>query len=144
MRHPAVARTTAQLPSQELAISEQRLADHPPNLHRFFALLGDKVVGSVSVHLRTNPRQAHLGGLGMGVHPDYWGMGIGTKLMETIVDLADNWLNLKRFELDVNTDNPAAIHLYKKFGFVEEGVRRYHMFGDGGWSHSMIMARIRN
>lgn len=38
--------------------------------------------------------------------------------MTAILDIGDNWLNLKRVELEVNTDNPVAVHLYEKFGFV--------------------------
>lgn len=41
--------------------------------------------------------------------------------MEAAVDLADKWLNLTRFELEVYTDNASAIRLYKKFGFTIEG-----------------------
>jgi putative acetyltransferase len=36
-------------------------------------------------------------------------MSIGTQLMDAILDLADNWLHLKRVELEVNTDNPAGV-----------------------------------
>jgi L-phenylalanine/L-methionine N-acetyltransferase len=79
----------------------------------------------------------------MMVHPDFWGAGIGTALMREIIDLADNWLNLKRVELDVNTDNPAGLRLYEKFGFAIEGTRRMHIYGDGRWADSHFMARIR-
>jgi hypothetical protein len=34
-------------------------------------------------------------------------------------------LNLERLELDVYIDNEAAVHLYKKFGFVIEGTSYY-------------------
>jgi putative acetyltransferase len=79
----------------------------------------------------------------MSVHPDYWNRGVGSTLLATIVDLADNWLNLERLELQVNADNPAAIHLYQKFGFATEGTRRFHTYGDGRWADSHFMARLR-
>ena len=71
------------------------------------------------------------------------GRGVGNALLEAILDLADNWLNLKRVELDVHVDNPAAIHLYKKFGFEIEGRRRFHTYGEGGWIDSYFMGRVR-
>jgi putative acetyltransferase len=79
----------------------------------------------------------------MAVHPDFWGQGIGSRLMEAALDLADNWLDLKRVELDVNTDNPGGFQLYEKFDFAIEGVKRYHTYGDSRWGDSYFMARIR-
>jgi putative acetyltransferase len=79
----------------------------------------------------------------MAVHPDFWGHGIGSRLMEAALELAYNWLDLKRIELDVNTDNPTGIRLYKKFDFAVEGVKRFHTYGDGRWVDSYFMARIR-
>ncbi|MCZ7671289.1 MAG: GNAT family N-acetyltransferase [Chloroflexi bacterium] len=79
----------------------------------------------------------------MMVHPDYWGMGIGSQLMAAILDISDNWLNLTRVQLEVNTDNPAAIHLYEKFGFEIEGTHKYHAFGNGRWADSYFMARLK-
>lgn len=142
-RHPAVARTTLQLPSQELAKTVERVNTRQPGLYRFVAVAGEQILGSISLHQPQNPRLVHSAGLGMMVHPNFWGQGIGSRLMEAILDLADNWLNLKRVELEVNIDNPAAIRLYEKFGFVAEGTKRMHTYGDGRWADSYFMARIR-
>ena len=142
-RHPAVARTTLQLPSQEVAKTAERVKARQPGLYRFVAVTGDQILGSISLHQPQNPRLVYSAGLGMMVHPDFWGQGIGSRLMEAILDLADNWLNLKRVELEVNIDNPAGIRLYKKYGFVVEGTKRMHTYGDGRWADSYFMARIR-
>lgn len=142
MIHPGVSRTTLQLPAYERSQYENRMM-YRKNVHRFVAEANGHLIGSISIHTSENPRMAHSGGLGMGVHPDYWGMGVGSKLMAAIIDLADNWLNLKRVDLDVNTDNPAGIRLYEKFGFEIEGTRRFHAFGDGRWADSYFMGRIK-
>ena len=64
--------------------------------------------------------------------------------MAAIVDLADNWLNLKRIELEVFVDNAAAIHLYEKFGFVIEGTKRKYAFREGEYVDTHVMARVRD
>ena len=143
MSHPLVARTTLQIPSQEIGLTKKRLAELAPGLYRFVAVVDGRLIASATLYQEQNPRRRHAAGLGMGVHPDYWGHGIGSALMDALVDLADNWVNITRIELDVNTDNPAAVGLYKKFGFEIEGTRRYHTYGDGRWAHSHFMARFR-
>jgi L-phenylalanine/L-methionine N-acetyltransferase len=141
--HPLVDRTTMQLPSTTYTAAADRVKVHRPGLYRYVAETGGRVVGVITLHQSQKPRLAHAAGLGMMVDPEFWNAGIGTALMREVVDLADNWLNLKRLELDVNTDNPAGVRLYEKFGFVIEGTRRMHIYGDGRWADSHFMARIR-
>lgn len=139
----AICRTTLQIPDRELAFYENRFRPMRDGLHRIVAVADDVVVGSCSIFHDQNVRQQHSGGLGMMVHEAYWGFGIGSRLMEAILDVCDNWLNLHRVELEVNTDNPTAIRLYEKFGFVIEGTKRFHVYGDGRWADSHFMARLK-
>jgi putative acetyltransferase len=143
-RQPQVCRTTLQLPSQEIHRTESRLNETVPGIHRLVAEADGRPVGQAALIQSQVPRLVHSAGLGMMVHPEYWGLGVGSALMEALVSLADGWLNLKRIELDVNTDNPAGIHLYRKFGFEVEGLRRFHSYGDGRWSDNYFMARVRD
>ena len=143
-RNPLVARTTLQLPTQEVWATRQRIGEAPPpGLHRLVAEDNGRVIGMATIFQSQNPRQMHSAGLGMAVSPDYWGVGIGSRLMAAILDLADNWLDLHRIELEVNTDNPAAIRLYQKFGFQIDGTHRSHGFGDGRWADSHFMGRLK-
>lgn len=139
--NPLVCRTTLQLSSREYGWAEDRVREKDPYTHRLVAVRNGRSLGMISLRQLTNPRLAHSAGLGMMVHPDYWGQGIGGQLMSAILQLADNWLNLQRVELDVNTDNPVGVNLYQKFGFAIEGIRRYHTYGDGRWADSYFMAR---
>lgn len=142
-RDPLLARTTLSHPAIEISELNDRVARQNPNRYRLVAELEGKLVGNISLTRGHRSAIAHSGGLGMMVHSDYWGQGIGSKLMVAILNIADNWLNLKRVELDVNVDNEAAIHLYQKFGFETEGTKRFHMYADGRWTDSYFMARIR-
>ena len=143
-QHPLVCATTLQMPSQEIWQTKQRMDGPPPaGMHRLVADDNGRCVGMITVRQRQNPRLMHCGGIGMMVHRDYWGLGIGSQLMAAILDITDNWLNLTRVQLEVNTDNPAAIRLYEKFGFEIEGTHKYHAFGNGRWADSYFMARLR-
>ncbi|MGB8347007.1 MAG: GNAT family N-acetyltransferase [Ktedonobacteraceae bacterium] len=112
-------------------------------MHVFVAERQAKVIGVVSVRVGTG-RESHVGDLAMAVHDQFQGQGIGKMLMITAIDLADNWLNLVRLELDVYTDNERAIHLYQQFDFEIEGRKRLDAFRGGSYIDSYIMARLRS
>ena len=107
------------------------------------AVLDGRIVGNAGLN-RYSGRRSHAAGLGIGIHDDFVGKGVGTALIGELVDVADNWLNLKRLELNVYTDNTVAIRLYEKFGFKPEGVYVAYAFRDGAFSDSLAMARIRS
>ena len=79
----------------------------------------------------------------MAVRDDWQGKGVGTALMQAAIDLADNWLNLKRLELEVYVDNASAIRLYEKIGFAIEGTMVDFAFRDGQYVDTHLMARLR-
>lgn len=101
------------------------------------------IVGTVGLHVAQNPRLRHSASIGIMVHKDYQGKGIGKKLMETVIDLADNWLMLKRLELGVFKDNIRALKLYKSFGFEIEGTKKCAAIRNGEYVDEYIMGRIR-
>jgi putative acetyltransferase len=142
-RHPAVARMLNQLPSQEYNVVAERTAQHMQGLYRLVAEADGRVVGDINFFIAENPRLSHSAGFGISVHPDYWGRGVGGRLMEAMLDLADNWLNLRRVWLEVYTDNLPAVYLYEKYGFEIEGTRRLYSYGDGRWADAYFMARLR-
>lgn len=78
----------------------------------------------------------------MFVHDDYQNRGIGSQLIEAVIDLGENWLNLMRLELTVYTDNPSAIHLYEKYGFVIEGTLRKYALRAGTYVDAYAMAKV--
>ena len=140
---PGVVRGTLQLPYVSMDIRRKRLEEPAPDRYTLVAEIDGRVVGSLGLHRRRD-RLAHVASLGMAVHDDYQGQGIGTALMEAAIDMADNWLNLKRVELDVFTDNARAIHLYKNFGFEIEGTRRALSFREGEYVDTYAMARLKD
>ena len=144
LSHPLVAHTTAQIPSVESSTIEARFTQQQAGLYRLVALHEGEAIGLCSIYQWDKGRRAHSAGLGMMVHPEFWGYGVGSQLMAAILDLADNWLGLQRVDLEVTTDNPAGIALYQKFGFQHEGTIPYYLFGGGRWAHVHVMSRWYN
>lgn len=89
-------------------------------------------------------RRAHAGAIGMAVDQAYQRRGVGSALLAALIDMADNWYNLRRLELEVYTDNEHAIRLYQRSGFVIEGTHRAYAYRDGDWADAFSMARLRN
>lgn len=79
-----------------------------------------RVAGICDVHkLRPGSEVDHNGLLGILIHKDFRGRGIGTALMEDMINQCrGKFVNLR---LDVYTSNITAVSLYKKMGFVECG-----------------------
>ena len=75
--------------------------------------------GAVSV-VSGKPRFAHRSEIAISVRKDYWGKGIGTGIMNVLMDFARK-SGAEVLELEVRSDNEAAISLYKKFGFEKIG-----------------------
>ena len=111
---------TLRLPYQSVEETGRWFAGLGPNDHLLVAVLDGEVVGNAGLH-RQRGRRHHVGVLGMGVRDALQRRGIGTALLAAVVDLADNWLDLRRLELTVFVDNAAGIALYTRFGFVQEG-----------------------
>ena len=133
---------TAQLPFVSSARVRRRLETDDSNDTRIVAILDGSIVGSATM-TRLAGRRAHVGQIGMGVADGWTGRRIGTALMDALVDMADNWLGLRRLELEVLADNEPALALYRRFGFKSEGVRRDVVFRAGAYADTLAMARLR-
>ena len=143
-RMPGVFEHAASLPSDRSRRMEELLRQPGQNRHFLVAVSPDNtVLGLVMLTVESNPRRRHSGGLGIMVRTDCQGQGIGTALLEAVLDLADNWLMLRRVELEVYADNQRAVRLYEKFGFEAEGRKREAAVKNGAYVDLMVMARLR-
>ncbi len=147
-RMPGVFENILGIPSERVKRNEDGIANMGENTHQFVAVTKNEegqeiIIGSAALSVFTNPRTRHGASIGMMVHRDYQGMGVGTRLLEALLDIADNWLMLRRVELNVFTDNERAIKLYKKFGFEIEGTLRKAAIRSGRYIDEYIMARVK-
>ncbi|MBN2243070.1 MAG: GNAT family N-acetyltransferase [Acidobacteria bacterium] len=136
---------TLQLPFPSVEQWRKRLAEPAESLFSLSACVeNDEVVGQLGLQtFPDRPRRRHAGQIGMAVRDDWQGKGVGAALMKAAIDLADNWLNLTRLELEVFADNTSAVRLYEKCGFTIEGTLASYGFRDGQYADAYIMARLR-
>ncbi len=95
-----------------------------PHSKLFVAEKDERILGLIEFQAH-NAKETHHGGtFGMTVIKDVRGQGIGTALLQTLLDWATRQSKVKRVELEVFSNNTGAIALYEKFGFVHEGARK--------------------
>ena len=140
---PLAARNTLQIPYRSLESVREQLTKSGAGDHLLVAEIEGEVVGVIGLHTSSRPRVNHKAEVGMMVHDDWQGKGVGAALMRAVIELADKWLNLTRIELTVFTDNESAIALYRKFGFEIEGTLRKYAFRDGEFVDAFAMGRIK-
>ena len=141
---PKVIWGTLQMPYPSIETWRKRLAEPPAGIYELVACSDLEVVGRLDIYTFPNrPRRRHVGQIGMSVRDDFQGQGVGSALLREAVQMADNWINLQRLELEVFCDNEPAVHLYKKFGFKIEGTLERYAFRAGQYEDVFSMARFR-
>jgi L-phenylalanine/L-methionine N-acetyltransferase len=139
-----VLANTAQEPLTSVGAMREWIANVGQGNYLLVAHGGGQVFGGLMLKTQSSMVRRHAGEIcRVAVDQERSGWGIGSRLVAAAVDLADNWLNLYRLELLVRADNPAAINLYRKFGFVEEGLLRGLGYRNGEYMDCLAMARLR-
>jgi [ribosomal protein S18]-alanine N-acetyltransferase len=84
----------------------------------FVAVAGQELIGLLNVE----PSRHGFGEIGMAVAREWRGHGVGSALLAAAIEWARGH-GLHKLSLGVFAHNTAAIELYRKFDFVEEGRR---------------------
>jgi RimJ/RimL family protein N-acetyltransferase len=95
------------------------------------ATIDNKIVAMLNFSGGRRPRTQHSGEFSMVVLKAFWGLEIGSHLVDTLIKWAHSTQIIKKLNLRVRTDNIPAIHLYEKKGFVKEGTLHKEIFIDG-------------
>lgn len=96
--------------------------DHPGKIV-LLAEADGTIIGNVSFEAGPHRRIAHRGNLGVAVVKEWRGRGVGTALLQMLLEWAESNPVIEKVCLDVFATNDVAIRLYKRLGFVEEGRR---------------------
>ena len=84
--------------------------------------------------------EGHL--LNLAVHPDVRAKGLGSRLLEVILNLLSRRF-VETVYLEVRQSNTAAIQLYQRFGFTTIGIRHgYYALGSG--REDALTMRLKN
>ncbi|QMS85527.1 GNAT family N-acetyltransferase [Candidatus Xianfuyuplasma coldseepsis] len=97
------------------------------------------IVAVASFHGRPLKRLRHRVNLGISILKAYHHQGLGTALMKHLLQQAKR-MGKHTVELEVRADNVHAIELYKKVGFVIEGVKKQGFYVDGDYIDELMMA----
>jgi putative acetyltransferase len=103
------------------------------------AILDGRLVGHVNVQRERHPVTRHVASLAIAVAADVRGRGIGGRLMEEAIAWAAR-VGIEKLVLAVYPHNDAAIALYRRFGFVEEGRLARHSRKSYGYEDEILMA----
>ncbi len=141
-RQPRVMEFTLAMPSETITFNRKFIEDLGPDDHAMVAEVAGRLVGAASLHVK-HGKLRHSAELGIIVHDEFQGQGIGRALMGALLDLADNYLGLVRVELEVTADNERAIGLYKSLGFQTEGRKAKAVFRGGQYVDLLVMSRVR-
>jgi L-phenylalanine/L-methionine N-acetyltransferase len=139
---PSVFGGTLQLPYPSLETWKERASANNANV-LLLAEVDGEVVGNAGLHPEAARRRIHAAHIGMSVSRAWQRKGIGTALLVAVIDLAEKWMAITRLELTVFADNEAAIALYRKHGFEQEGLFRNFALRDGAYVDALTMARLR-
>jgi putative acetyltransferase len=93
-RMPGVCENILALPYERLEPTEDLIGSLNENTHILVAVKkeetdGETVIGTITLAVNPRPRARHIGEIGIMVHTEYRGQGIGTALLAAVVDLAD-------------------------------------------------------
>lgn len=106
------------------------------------AEVNEKIVGFARCEGNTLSRFRHKAEFGICIAKECWGYGIGKVLIENILEWADN-SGIKKISLTVVEQNTKAIELYRRYGFIEEGLLiKDRLHKDGNYYNTVLMGRL--
>ncbi len=99
-----------------------------------------KIIGIITLYGSHRKKILHKGELGISVRKPFWGMGVGSALMQECLKIARE-RGFKKIQLEVMQGNERAMALYKKFGFEVEGIKKNVIFQNGKYYDLVVMGK---
>ena len=115
-----------------------RLLEDPYSI-MMIAVIDGKPAGNGSINGIGDKRKiTHRCSLAIALYREYWGLGIGTAMIDYMTELARS-VGWKQVDLEVAAENEQALSLYRKCGFIESGRRHNALKFDDGTYHDEIL-----
>jgi RimJ/RimL family protein N-acetyltransferase len=81
--------------------------------------------------------------IGADLHPNFWSKKLAYPSYQKFIDYLFINYDLNKISLEVLSINVRAYNLYKKLGFVQEGVKRQEIFKQDKFVDSIIMSLLK-
>ena len=85
------------------------------------AEVGGNIVGDATLHRRTFGWTSHVGKVRLVIDKDYRGKGLGTVLIEELIDIAKK-AGLEQLVAELMSNQTGALSAFKRLGFDKEAV----------------------
>ena len=86
-------------------------------------LVEGKVAGNCQIALKTSIKTRHRAAVAIALLKEYWNQGIGTRMFQEMIRIAEESPNILQMELEFVEGNTRARALYEKMGFRITGVK---------------------
>ncbi len=117
------------------------------NAHEYKLLLITEIDGQIvslsDVQCGEKKRNQHVARIGISILPEHRDNGLGTAIMQTVIDWATAHPIIEKLALGVYSANTRGSALYEKMGFVEEARKIKEIkYADGTYDDCICMYRL--
>ncbi len=100
-----------------------------------------EIAGNCQIVFNNKIKTRHRAEIMIGILQKYWGLGIGTAMIEEMIRIAES-RQVRQIELEYIEGNERGRRLYEKMGFVQYGERPDAIcFKDGTMRKEILMIR---
>lgn len=129
------------LVSEYYLLTERGEQDRLRNIEDLTLVLdyGSEIVGVLTLQRGMYKKNRHTASLGIAIRDGHRSRGHGTRLIENAIEWARE-KDIEKIGLEVFSTNVKAIDVYKKIGFVVEGIRAKQFRIDQEYVDDVFMA----
>lgn len=106
------------------------------------AFNNEELIGVATVMADMDAPLKHIGEIGISILKEYWDFGLGTIMLEEIIEWTQEHQIIRRLEIKVQKRNERAIHLYNKLGFETEGIMKYGFLSENNEYLDVVMMSL--
>lgn len=113
--------------------------NHSKNSILLVAEYKGELIGNIDLTGSDRFKMAHTAMIGMGIKEEWRNKGLGTALIQSVLNAAKENQIIKLIWLDVYANNQLGINLYRKMGFVVSGVIKNFFKEENGFQDKLQM-----